>query len=91
MPVPFEALIPLGIIIGMIGVTGTLLNYTKRIRHEGKPPRISLDTWDKQMMERDRRLTGSAHRQSSNPLAPKEFSTNITAGPVGIGGEVSGS
>ncbi|RIB10697.1 hypothetical protein C2G38_1890413, partial [Gigaspora rosea] len=76
MPVPFEALIPLGIIVSMIGVTGTLLNYTKRIRHEGKPPRISLDTWDTQMMERDRRLTGSAHRQSSNPIAPKEFSTN---------------
>ncbi|CAG8652046.1 13516_t:CDS:2 [Cetraspora pellucida] len=64
MPVPFEALIPLGIIVAMTGVTGTLLNYTKRIRHEGKPPRISLDTWDTQMMERDRRLTGSAHRQS---------------------------
>lgn len=76
MPVPFEALIPLGIITSMIGITGTLLNYTKRIRHEGKPPRISLDTWDTQMMERDRRLTGSAHRQSSNPIAPKEFSTN---------------
>ncbi|RHZ78332.1 hypothetical protein Glove_166g238 [Diversispora epigaea] len=77
MPVPFEALLPLGIVTLMFGVTGTLLHATKsHYRHEGKPPRYNLDNWDTEMMERDRRLMGSPHRQTSEPLASKEFSTN---------------
>ncbi|CAG8533935.1 15813_t:CDS:2 [Acaulospora morrowiae] len=76
MPVPYGALIPLGIITAMFGVSGSLLHLTKTYAHEGKPPRYCLDNWDKQMMERDKRLTGSPHRQTSEPIAPKEFTTN---------------
>ncbi|CAG8543298.1 5266_t:CDS:2 [Diversispora eburnea] len=66
MPVPFEALLPLGIVTAMFGVTGTLLHASKSHYHN----------WDTEMMERDRRLMGSPHRQTSEPIAPKEFSTN---------------
>ncbi|CAJ0923211.1 14703_t:CDS:2 [Entrophospora sp. SA101] len=76
MPVPFEAIIPLGIIIGMFGVTGTLINLSRRYQHDWKPERFQLDRWDKLMMERDRRLTGSLYGQTSNPTAPPSFSTN---------------
>nr|CAG8496124.1 6844_t:CDS:2 [Entrophospora candida] len=76
MPVPFEAIIPLGIIMGMFGVTGTLINLSRRYQHDWKPERFQLDRWDKLMMERDRRLTGSLYGQTSNPTAPPSFSTN---------------
>ncbi|XP_044719108.1 NADH-ubiquinone oxidoreductase MWFE subunit domain-containing protein [Hirsutella rhossiliensis] len=48
MPVPFEALLPYAIMIGMFGVTGTGLAFVKTMRNEGKRPRYSLDEWDKQ-------------------------------------------
>ncbi|POR39183.1 Uncharacterized protein TPAR_00616 [Tolypocladium paradoxum] len=48
MPVPFEALLPYAIMIGMFGVTGTGLAAVKTWRNEGKRPRYSLDQWDKQ-------------------------------------------
>jgi hypothetical protein len=32
-----------------------------------QPPRYGLDTWEEMMMERDRRLTGSARGQSVRP------------------------
>ncbi|KAL1924569.1 uncharacterized protein VTP21DRAFT_4223 [Calcarisporiella thermophila] len=76
MPVPFEALIPLGIITAMFGVTGTLLTAVKKSDNDGKFPRYNLDRWDRQMMERDRRLTGSLRGQSSNLEAPEGFATN---------------
>ncbi|KTW25941.1 hypothetical protein T552_03215 [Pneumocystis carinii B80] len=64
MPLPHEALLPFCIIIGMFAVTGGLLSAAKHYRNEGYSPRYSLDQWDKQMMERDRRLTGSLRKQS---------------------------
>ncbi|KAG6182817.1 hypothetical protein E4U27_001619 [Claviceps purpurea] len=47
MPVPFEALLPYAIMIGMFGVTGTGLSFIKTWRNEGKAPRWSLDQWDR--------------------------------------------
>ncbi|CAJ0761451.1 2872_t:CDS:2, partial [Entrophospora sp. SA101] len=49
MPVPFEAIIPLGIIIGMFGVTGTLINLSRRYQHDWKsnptaPPSFSTNS-----------------------------------------------
>ncbi|CAI2173598.1 9533_t:CDS:2 [Funneliformis geosporum] len=70
MPVPFEALIPLGLITAMFTITGSLLNLSRRHSNDGKPPRFSMDKWDKQMMERDKRLTGSSS------LAPQGFATS---------------
>ncbi|KAF3359875.1 hypothetical protein VdG1_04950 [Verticillium dahliae VDG1] len=47
MPVPFETLIPYGIIVAMFGITGTGLAVVKGIQNGGKKPRYSLDQWDK--------------------------------------------
>ncbi|KAG5969860.1 hypothetical protein E4U58_001011 [Claviceps cyperi] len=95
MPVPFEALLPYAIMIGMFGVTGAGLSFVKTRRNEGKAPRWSLDQWDRQseestcdrtriylililteaheVMERDRRLTGTMRGQIANPEAPSGF------------------
>ncbi|KAL6892915.1 hypothetical protein HDV57DRAFT_483352 [Trichoderma longibrachiatum] len=73
MPVPFETLLPYGIMIIMFGATGTGLAAFKTWQNEGKRPRYSLDQWDKVMMERDRRLTGTLRGQTDNPQAPLGF------------------
>ncbi|KAJ4861824.1 NADH-ubiquinone oxidoreductase MWFE subunit domain-containing protein [Trichoderma breve] len=83
MPVPFETLIPYGIMIVMFGVSGTGLAAFKTWQNEGKRPRYSLDQWDKtpvdldtnelEVMERDRRLTGTLRGQTDNPEAPLGF------------------
>ncbi|KAG0226368.1 hypothetical protein BGW41_004222 [Actinomortierella wolfii] len=75
MPVPFEALIPLGIITVMFGASGGLFNMLKTSVNEGQPPRYGLDRWDRAMMERDFRLTGTKRGQSHEAQAPEAFST----------------
>jgi hypothetical protein len=76
MPVPFEALLPYAIMIGMFGISGTGLAVIKNIQNEGKRPRYSVDQWDRQMMERDRRLTGTLRGQTDKPEAPLGFELN---------------
>ncbi|KAH6647449.1 hypothetical protein BKA67DRAFT_662238 [Truncatella angustata] len=76
MPVPFEALIPYGIILAMFGVTGAGLNKIKHMQNGGKRQRRSIDQWDRQMMDRDRRITGFLRGQSDNPIAPIGFELN---------------
>ncbi|KAI8357335.1 hypothetical protein EDC96DRAFT_247125 [Choanephora cucurbitarum] len=76
MPVPFEALIPFGLIAGMFTITATGLNVVRYYSNDRKPGRYGLDIWERQMMERDRRLTGSLRGQSDNPTAPPAFATN---------------
>ncbi|KAB8216532.1 hypothetical protein BDV33DRAFT_153619 [Aspergillus novoparasiticus] len=73
MGVPFEALIPYGIIVGMFGVTGVGLTAVKWLGNEGKKARWNRDLWDRQMMERDLRITGTLRGQSGNAEAPKGF------------------
>ncbi|KAJ6048420.1 uncharacterized protein N7446_011103 [Penicillium canescens] len=73
MGVPFEALLPYGIIITMFGVTGYGLHYVKRFANDGKKARWNRDLWDRQMMERDQRITGAFRAQSSNHQAPPGF------------------
>ncbi|BDD58331.1 hypothetical protein MAP00_003617 [Monascus purpureus] len=48
MGVPFEALIPYGIVVAMIGVTGAGLSVVKHFANDGKKARWNLDTWDRQ-------------------------------------------
>ncbi|KAJ5109002.1 hypothetical protein N7456_005677 [Penicillium angulare] len=48
MGVPFEALLPYGIIVGMFGVTGVGLYASKRFLNEGKKNRWNNDIWDRQ-------------------------------------------
>ncbi|KAF9363869.1 hypothetical protein BGX34_003152 [Mortierella sp. NVP85] len=76
MPVPFEALIPLGLITGFFGASGILFHKLKTSMNEGQPPRYGIDRWDRVMMERDFRLTGTQRGQSHQAAAPAEFSTN---------------
>ncbi|CRL29689.1 hypothetical protein LT330_001457 [Penicillium expansum] len=73
MGVPFEALLPYGIIMTMFGVTGYGLHYVKRFANDGKKARWNQDLWDRVMMERDQRITGSFRGQSSNHKAPTGF------------------
>ncbi|PWN38358.1 uncharacterized protein FA14DRAFT_26135 [Meira miltonrushii] len=80
MPVPFEAFIPMGLVVVMFGVTGTGFSLAKRLTNEGKPARHSVDDWDSMMMKRDERLTGTARGQATDPIAPKEFATNSVWG-----------
>ncbi|KAL4921678.1 hypothetical protein BDW62DRAFT_174216 [Aspergillus aurantiobrunneus] len=76
MGVPFEALIPYGIVVAMFGVTGVGLSVVKTFANDGKKARWNRDLWDRQMMERDLRLTGTFRGQSTNPEAPKGFEIN---------------
>jgi len=76
MPVPWEALIPFGLLTGMFGITGTLFSTVRRGHNDGKPPRYGLESWDEMMMDRDKRLTGSRRGQNDDPVAPESFSTN---------------
>jgi hypothetical protein len=76
MPVPFEALLPYAIMIGMFGISGTGLAVIKNYQNEGKRPRYSVDQWDRQMMERDRRLTGTLRGQTDKAEAPLGFELN---------------
>lgn len=76
MPVPFEALLPFGIIITMFAATGGLLTIAKYHGNEYHTPRYSLDRWDQQMIQRDQRLTGSIRKQSDAPRAPKNITPN---------------
>ncbi|OQD65011.1 hypothetical protein PENPOL_c006G06259 [Penicillium polonicum] len=47
MGVPFEALLPYGIIMTMFGVTGYGLHYVKRFANDGKKARWNQDLWDR--------------------------------------------
>ncbi|KAK3682480.1 hypothetical protein B0T22DRAFT_285195 [Podospora appendiculata] len=47
MPIPFESLIPYGIIIAMFGVTGAGLSKIRNMQNGGKRQRRSLDQWDR--------------------------------------------
>jgi hypothetical protein len=76
MPVPFEALLPLGIIATLTGVSGIGMRWVKQRYEDGKRPRYNLDAWDKWMMDRDRRLTGRERGQQSDPVAPPGFATS---------------
>ncbi|KAJ5627346.1 hypothetical protein N7528_004773 [Penicillium herquei] len=52
MGVPFEALLPYGIVISMFGVTGAGLWVSKRFMNEGKKNRWNSDLWDRQSQYR---------------------------------------
>ncbi|CAD0109343.1 unnamed protein product [Aureobasidium uvarum] len=62
MGVPFEALLPYGICLAI-----------RNIQNGGKRARHSVDQWDRQMMDRDRRLTGWLRGQVDRPIAPAGF------------------
>ncbi|KAK9468866.1 hypothetical protein V1512DRAFT_258101 [Lipomyces arxii] len=72
--IPFEALLPYGVIIIMFGVAGTGMSAAKVLAQgNGKQPRVNRDHWDRRMMERDMRLTKAFRAQSDTAVAPEEF------------------
>ncbi|KAK5130724.1 hypothetical protein LTR08_001711 [Meristemomyces frigidus] len=73
MGVPFEAFIPYAIMLGMFGFSGAALSKLRAMQNGGKRARHSVDTWDRQMMDRDRRLTGFLRGQTDNVRAPAGF------------------
>jgi len=76
MPVPWEALIPFGLLTAMFGAAGTLLNASVRSQNQGKPVRYNMDPWDEMMADRDNRLTGHRRGQKSDTKAPEGFETS---------------
>ncbi|KAL5606291.1 hypothetical protein BROUX41_002706 [Berkeleyomyces rouxiae] len=65
MPVPFEALIPYGIITVMFGVTGAGLGAVKYWQNGWKAPRWALDDWDRQSTMKS--ILYSQHLRSIDP------------------------
>jgi len=76
MGVPFEALLPYGIMVGMFAISGGALSGLRYMQNGGKRGRHSIDAWDRQMMERDKRLTGFLRGQSDKVEAPPGFELN---------------
>jgi len=76
MGVPFEALLPYGIMMTMFAITGGGLSKLRHMQNGGKRGRHSIDQWDRQMMERDKRLTGFLRGQSDRVEAPEGFELN---------------
>ncbi|KNE56026.1 hypothetical protein AMAG_17860 [Allomyces macrogynus ATCC 38327] len=68
MPVPFEAILPLGIIATMFMVGGAGVGALQRISTQGKPQRLNLDDWDRAFMARNERLTGHKYGQSAEAV-----------------------
>ncbi|KAH7349565.1 hypothetical protein B0T11DRAFT_132556 [Plectosphaerella cucumerina] len=68
MPVPFETLIPYGIMVAMFGATGAGLAAVKGLRNDGKKPRWNIDQWDRQSKMTNR---------TTSPLSPTSL-TNTT-------------
>ena len=59
MPVPWDALLPLGIIYGILWVGGEVLDKTHQWQHNWKPQSRTWDNWRELMSQRDIKLTGS--------------------------------
>ncbi|OLY85298.1 hypothetical protein AYI68_g505 [Smittium mucronatum] len=76
MPLPFEAIVPFVLITTMFGVTNLGYHFTHKYRNDGKPPRYNLDNWDRALIDRDLRMTGSLRGQNDELNAPDDFKTN---------------
>jgi len=66
--------------LGMFTIAGGGLHVVRTLQNDGKPVRHTLDRWDRMMMDRDFRLTGTRRTQRSWPIAPEEFKTNSIHG-----------
>jgi len=76
MGVPFEALLPYGIMLTMFAISGVGLGQLRYMQNGSKRSRRGLDAWDRQMMDRDRRLTGFMRGQTDKAVAPEGFELN---------------
>ncbi|KAG5355306.1 hypothetical protein CJU90_4343 [Yarrowia sp. C11] len=77
MAIPFEALLPYGIIFGLLTAGGGAMQVLHVYRNGGVRDRFAVDQWDTQMMERDLRLNGGQGRkQVDQAVAPEAFKHN---------------
>ncbi|KAF2657930.1 hypothetical protein K491DRAFT_714059 [Lophiostoma macrostomum CBS 122681] len=91
MGVPFETLLPYGVMLGMFAFSAAAVGGLRNMQNGGKRARRGIDAWDQYdasamtsslvltpgvVMERDRRLTGFVRGQTDKPEAPKGFETN---------------
>ncbi|KAF1969586.1 hypothetical protein BU23DRAFT_539521 [Bimuria novae-zelandiae CBS 107.79] len=90
MGVPFEALLPYGIMLGMFAFSAVSVGKLREMQNGGKKARRGMDVWDRYdasamtsrhllndaVLERDRRLTGFARGQTDRPEAPAGFELN---------------
>ncbi|KAF9741543.1 hypothetical protein PMIN01_01082 [Paraphaeosphaeria minitans] len=90
MGVPFEALLPYGIMLGMFAFSAVSVGKLKEMQNGGKSARRGMDAWDRvsrhsfwppgtladAVLERDRRLTGFARGQTDKAEAPPGFELN---------------
>ncbi|KXS17120.1 hypothetical protein M427DRAFT_54776 [Gonapodya prolifera JEL478] len=60
----------------MLYIASYGLMGAQRFENEWKPKRWRMDDWDRQMMERDARLTGTKRGQAGEAEAPAAFATN---------------
>ncbi|PKS07845.1 hypothetical protein jhhlp_006453 [Lomentospora prolificans] len=75
MPVPFEALLPYGIMVVMFGATGVGLATVKHFQSGKKRPRYSVDHWDR-VSKYISHITYELTGQTDRPIAPPGFEYN---------------
>ena len=63
MPVPWEALFPLGIVYFLINSIGPQNNATHKFFNNGKRERYGTEAFDDMMILRDESITGSQYVQ----------------------------
>jgi len=76
MGIPFESFLPYVIMGTFMTISGVGLTTVKHFQNGGKWPRYNTDKWDRQMMDRDQRLTGYLRGQSDRSEAPDGFELN---------------
>lgn len=74
--IPFEGLLPWGIMLTFLTAGGTYVAGSRFLTNDHKRVRYNLDQFDRQLMERDLRLTGELRGQSQDSKAPDAFKTN---------------
>ncbi|KAJ3570674.1 hypothetical protein NPX13_g5649 [Xylaria arbuscula] len=77
MPVPFEALIPYGIVLAMFGATGAGLSKLRHWQNGHKRPRRSIDQWDRQSTNNYRTLS-SAYSQTDRRFVVMDRDRRLT-------------
>ncbi|KAK9459098.1 putative NIMM subunit of mitochondrial NADH:ubiquinone oxidoreductase [Lipomyces oligophaga] len=76
--IPFEALMPYGVILVMFCVAGGGMALGNSIAERGHRRHVHLDPFDKLMRERDLRLTGLHREQLQKAIAHPEFGVSST-------------
>eukprot|EP00053_Salpingoeca_punica_P000234 m.27864 g.27864 ORF g.27864 m.27864 type:complete len:70 (+) comp10161_c0_seq2:65-274(+) len=62
-----ESLPGIGVIVGALAASGFVMHTVQKLFHKGHTRRYFVDEWDRQMMKRDERITGSVDIQSDAP------------------------